>query len=151
MTTFLQALGYTRDEILSLFYSFDLVTAEKGKFFRVVDDKLVGLRIEKGMVPEKHEKDFVGHRLTKEKIKKLQKLGIKRLSLKRNALLSRVSAKDIIDPDTGEIMVEQGETITPALLEKLLLFKKVSIELIQSSGYVKSNTEGPVGPRIHLW
>jgi DNA-directed RNA polymerase subunit beta len=142
VTTFLQALGYTRDEILSLFYSFDTVVGEKGKFFRTVDDTILGVRIEKGMVPEQDEKDFVGRRITKDTLKKLQKLDIKKLSLKKNALLGRVAAKNIIDSNTGEIVVEQGETITPVLLEKLSLFKKISVELIQSSGYVFQPTIG---------
>ena len=60
VTTFLQALGIARDEIIPLFYNFDTITYEKGEFFRKVDESLIGQRLEKGMLPEKDEKAFVG-------------------------------------------------------------------------------------------
>ncbi len=142
VTTFLQALGYSRDEILSLFYSFDEIVSANGKFSREISDKIIGQRIEKGMLPEKHEKAFVGRRITKDIIVKLKKLGIKKLVLKTNALLNRVAAKNIVDLDTGEIIVEQGDAITEISLETLCRFKKISFELIQSSGYVFQPTIG---------
>ncbi len=140
-TTFLQALGYTRDEILSLFYRFDTISAENGSFYRSVNDSLVGMRIEKGMLG-KHEKEFIGRRVTKETIKKLQKLGVKKILLKKSSVLNRVVGKEVVDPDTGEIIVDQGEIITENRLELLEKIKKISFDLIQSSGYVFQPTIG---------
>ena len=141
VTTFLQALGYSRDEILSLFYQFDNIVAEKGSFYRPVNDSLIGQRIEKGMF-DKHEKEFIGRRLTKEQVKKLQKLGVKKIMLKKGGLLNRVAGKEIVDPDTGEILVDQGEALTENSIQSLEKIKKVSFELIQSSGYVFQPTIG---------
>ncbi len=140
-TTFLQALGYSRDEILSLFYRFDAVVVEKGQFFRPVNDSIVGMRIEKGMLDE-HEKEFVGRRVTKETIKKLQKLGVKKLLLKKTSLLNRVVGQEVVDPETGEIIMDQGEVITEPRIEQLEKIKKISFNLIQSSGYVFQPTVG---------
>lgn len=140
-TTFLQALGYSRDEILSLFYRFDSVVVEKGQFFRPVNDSIVGMRIEKGMLDE-HEKEFVGRRVTKETIKKLQKLGVKKLLLKKTSLLNRVVGQEVVDPETGEIIMDQGEVITEPRIEQLEQIKKISFNLIQSSGYVFQPTVG---------
>lgn len=142
VTTFLQALGYTRDEILSLFYQFDAVIGERDSFYRSINDAVIGQRIEKGMLPEKHESQFVGRRINEEIIKKLHDLGIKKLQLKKSSILNRVVGKEIIDPDTGEIIVDQGEIITEARLEQLSQFKKIAFELIQSSGYVFQPTVG---------
>lgn len=141
-TTFLQALGYSRDEIISLFYQFDEIIGQNGIFYRALNDTLINQRVEKGMVPAKYEKEFVGHRITKDMIKELQKNGIKKLILKKNSLLNRVVSKDIIDPDTGEIIIEQGEVITDVNLDALALFKNISFDLIQSSGYVFQPTIG---------
>ncbi len=141
-TTFLQALGYTRDAILSQFYKFDDVVGQNGSFFRMVDDSLVGQRIEKGMLPEEHEKEFVGYRVTKETLKKLQKYGIKKLTLKKSSIFNRVVGKAIVDPDTGEIIIDQGEVVTEARLETLAQFKNITFSLIQSSGYVFQPTIG---------
>ncbi len=141
-TTFLQALGYTRDVILSQFYKFEEIVGQNGNFYRMVDDNLVGQRIEKGMLPEEHEKEFVGYRVTKETIKKLQKYGIKKLTLKKSVIFNRVVGKPIVDPDTGEIIVDQGEVVSEARLDTLSHYKNITFSLIQSSGYVFQPTIG---------
>ena len=60
VTTFLQALGISRDEIISKFYSFDHLHCQNGEFYRKVDDHLIGQRLEKGMLPENIEQEFIG-------------------------------------------------------------------------------------------
>ncbi len=141
VTTFLQALGYSREEILSLFYSFDTVIAEKGDFYRPVNDSVIGLRVEKGMI-DKNEKDFIGRRLNKDLIDKLKKLGVKKILLKKVSLLNRVAGREVIDPETGEIIIDQGGVITESRLEVLEKIQKISFDLIQSSGYVFQPTIG---------
>ena len=42
-------------------------------FIRTVDNSLLGQRIEKGMLPEKEEKAFLGNRVTKDIIARLEK------------------------------------------------------------------------------
>ncbi len=141
VTTFLQALGYTREEILSLFYQFDTVYAQKGQFYRSVDASLIGLRIEKGML-DAHEDEFVGRRVTKDLLAALEQLGIKKVVLKKSSLLNRVVGKPVVDPTTGEILVDQGEVLTEHKLDLLGDIKNVSFDLIQSSGYVFQPTIG---------
>ncbi len=136
VTTFLQALGIPRDKIVSLFYNFDTISFEKGEFFRKVDSNLVGQRLEKGMLSEKHEKKFMGKRVTKDVLAQLRKAGVERLAMRALTLLNRVLAKDLIDPDTGEVLIEQGAVFTEDHLELFKRFKKISFDLIQSSGYV---------------
>jgi len=137
VTTFLQALGVERDDIISLFYKFDTIHAKKGEFFRTVDDSLVGQRIEKGMLPENLEKKFLGRKITEDVIKQLKKSKINSLSVRRASLVNRVFSKDLVDPSTGEILIEQGQIFTE---EHFGLFKgvkkEVEFNLIASSGYV---------------
>ena len=136
VTTFLQALGIVRENIVSLFYNFEKIFADKGDFYRRVDNSLLGQRIEKGMLPEKEEKAFLGNRVTKDIMSRLAKAGIDRLILRKNSLLNRVFAKDVIDPDTGEILVEQGQIFTEEHYELFKKLKTIEFDLIQSSGYV---------------
>ncbi len=136
ITSFLQALGYSRDQIISLFYSFGTIFVEKGTLYRNVDEGLLGQRIEKGLLPEKEEKTFAGKRITPDILKRLAKMGINRLILKDVHILNRVVAKDIIDPDTGEVLIDQGVGVTEEHLVILKKFKSISFDLIQSSGYV---------------
>ena len=136
VTTFLQALGIPRDTIVSLFYNFEKVFVQKDEFYRSVDSSLIGQRIEKGMLPEKEEKAFLGNRVTKDIISRLGKAGIDKLILRKTSLLNRVFAKDVIDSDTGEILVEQGQIFTEEHYDLFRKLKKIEFDLIQSSGYV---------------
>ncbi|TET06523.1 DNA-directed RNA polymerase subunit beta [Candidatus Dependentiae bacterium] len=140
VTTFLQALGISRDEIISYFYLFDRVEVKNGLFLLKVDDNLIGQRIERGMLPETYEKTLLGKRITKEIINRLQRAGIKELVLKKTSLLNRVFGGDVVDPESGEIFAEQGQIFTE---EHYQLFKKIKglqLSLIQPSGYVLQPT-----------
>lgn len=136
VTVFLQALGVPRDDIISLFYKFDTVIGEKGDFYQKVDDDLIGKRIEKGMLSEDVEKAYLGKRVTKATLEKLKKADITQLVLRKASLLNRVFGKDIIDPDTGEILVEQGQVFTEEHYELFKKIKNIELPLVQSSGYV---------------
>lgn len=135
-TTFLQALGIARDQIISLFYASDSIVYDGKQFTRVVDESLLGQRIERGMLPEEFEKTFVGKRITKELLAKLKKADITALVLSKNSLLNRVFSKEVVDPNTGEILIEQGVVCSEDYVEMLRQCKQISFDLIQSSGYV---------------
>jgi len=135
-TTFLQALGIERDRIIPLFYSSDLIVCNGKQFTRAVDDSILGQRLERGMLPEEHEKSFVGKRITKELLAKLKKADIKKIVLGKHNLLNRVFAKEVTDPDTGEVIIDQGAVCTEDYIEILQRYKKITVDLIQSSGYV---------------
>jgi DNA-directed RNA polymerase subunit beta len=136
VTTFLQALGIPRNEILPLFYSFDLITCENGNFFRALDKGMLGQRIEKGMLPEKQEKQFVGQRVTLDMLERLEKADVKRLALTSSHILNRMVAEDVIDAQTGEVLVEQGALLTQEQVAAIKQLKKATFKIVQSSGYV---------------
>ncbi|MCL4360744.1 DNA-directed RNA polymerase subunit beta [Candidatus Dependentiae bacterium] len=140
ITSFLQALGVPREEIIPLFYRFDKVTVQKNEFYQKLDDSLLGVRIERGMIEHKDEDQFVGKRVTKEIIGKLNKLGINKLNLRKSGLINRVFASDVIDPETGEILVDQGAHFAEEHYELFKKFPKLEFDLIASSGYVLQPT-----------
>jgi len=136
VTTFLQALGIERNDIIPLFYNFDAIEVKDGEFIRAVDASLLGQRLEKGMLSDKDIAPFVGMRVTKDIIAQLRAAGIEHITLKKNNLLSRVFGADVIDASTGEIIAEQGRVLTEDLLEIIKKQRSLSIKLIASSGYV---------------
>jgi len=142
VTVFLQALGIARDEIINQFYGFDTILVQKGKFFRKLDSNILNQRIEKGMLPEKHEKSLLGRRFTKEIIEDLKKAGVKNLVQRDAGLLNRFFAQDFIDPQTGEVIVEQGQTFSEELFDLLKNVQKGEFKLIATSGYVFQPTIG---------
>ncbi len=56
--------------------------------------------------------------------------------LSKNGLLNRVFSKEVVDPNTGEVIIDQGVVCSEDYIEILQRFKKISFDLIQSSGYV---------------
>ena len=61
--------------------------------------------IEKGMLPEKLEQKYLARRVTKELVATLRKAGIEKIMLRKSGLLDRVFGKDVVDPQTGEILI----------------------------------------------
>ncbi len=135
VTTFLQALGIPRDEIIPLFYSIDTVTFKKGEIFTKIDTNLIGRRIEKGMLDDEHD-SFIGKRLTKELIEEFDSLKIKKLLFSDVHLLNRTLAADIIDATTGEILAERSQVINQDLFDRLSKINEIVVQLVSTSGYV---------------
>jgi DNA-directed RNA polymerase subunit beta len=140
VTTFLQALGFSRDEIIPLFYEFDTISFKKDQYLSDADDHLIGQRIEKGMVPADQEEGFVGRRVTKELLAKFKKAGIKAITLRQESLVGRVFAKDVVDPETGEVLVEQGELFSENHFKIIKKLNSAQFELIRSNGYALQPT-----------
>jgi DNA-directed RNA polymerase subunit beta len=138
-TTFLQAIGVARDQIVPAFYRFDTVFVDHEEFYQKLDEKVLGSRIEKGMLSEEHDA-LIGKRITRELISRLNALGIDRLMLRKAALLNRVFGADLIDSVTGEVIAEQGAAFTEDLYDQCKKNKKLEIQLIAQSGYVLQPT-----------
>lgn len=135
VTVFLQALGIPRDKIISTFYTFDQIHVKNGTFFMKVNDHLLGQRIERDMLPEKFEKVFWGKRITKDILKRLNDADIDQLFVKKTALIGRIFGHDLINPKTGEVLAEQGQTFTESHYDLCSEISGLSFDLIQVSGY----------------
>ncbi len=140
VTTFLQALGIARDEIIASFYSFDLIHEKNGVFFKNIDESILGQRIERDMLPEKLEEEYLGKRITQELLHRFKEAGVKRLSLRTSSLLNRVFGRDVIDPQSGEVVVEQGLVFNEEHYERFKKFPSLTFELVQTAGYVQQPT-----------
>ncbi|MBD3231081.1 DNA-directed RNA polymerase subunit beta [Candidatus Dependentiae bacterium] len=137
VTTFLQALGYTRDSILPMFYNAEKIELKKGNFYRKINQSLIGYRLEHGSLPKEVEGKFIiGQRLTKNTINKLLDAGVEKLIVKKSSLLNKVLAKDVIDPKTGEVVAQQGSVLMEDLIKEISNLGNLSIEILQSAGYV---------------
>ncbi len=135
VTTFLQALGIARDQILSTFYRADYVQVKDGQLYKNIDEGCLGLRIEKGMLPEPLEPLFVGRSMTKDIVQQLQDEKVLSLHLSKSYLLNKVARVDSIDAKTGEVLVAQGDVLTEDKITSLLLHDNLSLDLINSCGY----------------
>ncbi|MBV8660653.1 MAG: hypothetical protein JO129_00700, partial [Candidatus Dependentiae bacterium] len=73
VSTFLQAMGTSRQDILPLFYSSNLIWVEDGALYKKVDENLIGQRLEQSMLPEEYASKFAGRRVTSTLLSELKK------------------------------------------------------------------------------
>jgi len=140
VTTFLQAFGYSRQDIIHLFYKAeDINVREEGVFARLFSDQLIGQRIERWMLPVSflQEKEYVGKRITPELLIKLQEIGIGYFIVRKENLINKIFASDVVDPSTGELLFEQGAHVAEATLEILSKISGFSFSIVQSTATVQ--------------
>jgi DNA-directed RNA polymerase subunit beta len=120
-TVLLRALGFSTQDLLNYFYSHETIYLEKaGRYSKSIEfDLLAGqratrdIKIDGEVVVKKNSK------FTKAAIKKLKDKKLDRLPAEVEELVGKVSAHDVIDPDTGEVLVEVNEELTEAKIERL--------------------------------
>ena len=128
VTVLLKALGYTVEELLSYFYDHETVTIGKGgKLLLNFEPKLyAGQRAnydwkdEDGKVVVEKNKKF-----TQSLIKKIEEQKIKRFPIEREHLIGKFCAVDVVDLETGEVLLECNEEVTDEKLD-LLADRKIA-------------------------
>ncbi|HSN27843.1 MAG TPA: DNA-directed RNA polymerase subunit beta, partial [Kofleriaceae bacterium] len=120
-TVLLRALGYSTQDLLNYFYNTETVYIEKGnKYGKSVEyDLLAGQRATRDIKVGSEVVVKKNTKFTKAAIKKLKEGKVDRLQVDPEELQGKVAAHDIVDQETGEVLVECNEELTPAKLEKL--------------------------------
>src|SRR6186997_305874 len=116
-TVFLRALGLRgADEIIRTFYAVDRIALNQGPSLQwTVSDSLVGLRAA-GDVKAGDFSIQSGKKITANAIAALRKAGIETVPVADEALEGAFAAADIIDPETGEVILEANEELTPRVI-----------------------------------
>lgn len=121
----LRAIGYgSNEEILNLFYERDVLRIEKGKeiLLHVGSPGSTSFRVSKD-IPDPHTKQLIlgaTKRITKAAQKRLQTLKIAEVPLYKEDVIGRLLAADIVDLESGEIILECAQEITEDALDKIL-------------------------------
>jgi DNA-directed RNA polymerase subunit beta len=110
-TVLLRALGYTTQDLLNYFYNTETVYLEKGgKIAKSVEYELLAgqratrdIKIGAEPIVKKNTK------FTKAAIKKLRDAKIDRLQVDLEEVIGKVAAHDVVDKETGEVVLEVNE------------------------------------------
>ena len=120
-TVLLRALGFSTQDLLTYFYSTEVIYLEKSNAYaKSLDVNLLpGQRATRdikldGRVIVKRNQKF-----TRGAIKRLREAKVDRLPVDYEELLGKVSAHDVIDNDTGEVLLECNEDVTEEKIEAL--------------------------------
>lgn len=122
VSVLLRALGYSVEELLSYFYDTEVVSiAGEDSYFLNFDPKLyAGQRAnydwvdENGKVIVEKNKKF-----STVILKKIEDQKIKRFPISKEMVVGKICAADIVDLQTGEVILECNEEITAEKLKRL--------------------------------
>ncbi|MCP5213619.1 MAG: DNA-directed RNA polymerase subunit beta [Pseudomonadales bacterium] len=120
-TILLRALGYTAEQILSMFFENSVFHISKtGYKLELEANRLRGetatfdIRDAKGGIIVE-----AGRRITARHIREIEKTKTKKLEVPREYLFGKVLAKDMVNPETGEIICEANAEITDEILVQI--------------------------------
>jgi len=116
-TVFLRALGLRgADEIIRTFYSVDRIFLNQGpSLMWAVNDSLVGLRAAADVKAGEFSVQN-GKKISTNAIAALRRAGIETIPVDDQALEGAFAAADIVDPETGEVVLEANEELTPRVI-----------------------------------
>jgi DNA-directed RNA polymerase subunit beta len=122
VTILLKALGLSDEEILARYFKFDdIYFTPKGNELAFVPERLKGevarfdITTPDGTIVVAKDK-----RVTAKHVRDLQNSKVERLGLPTEEVLGRIVAANVIDKETGEVLVKANEELTEESLKKLV-------------------------------
>ena len=117
-TVFLRALGLRGvDEIIRTFYAVDKISLKGQALQWAVSDSLVGLHAAKDIeIPGSDVSIKARKRITRSAIAALREANVSSVEVSDTELEGAFAAVDLVDPATGEVIVEANEEVTPRII-----------------------------------
>src|SRR5689334_10732743 len=122
-TIFLRALGLKSDEeIIRAFYRTDRLTIEGKKVFWNVSDNIVGLKVSKDITNPKTKEVLVhaGKKITSSVYNHIKQAKIERFEVNPEDLEGAFAVGDIVDTNTGEVIVETNNELTQNIIRSII-------------------------------
>ena len=139
-TILLRALGYETSEIIDLFFEKDEIKYDKDSFLlKLIPDRLKGtiatddLKIKNKLIIE------AGKIFNARHVKLLQESKLEYLPISDEYLYGKILGQDIIDEETGEILIPQNTSVD---IDNIDLIKKLSLDKIEIL-YTNDIDKGP--------
>ena len=120
-TMFLRSLGLKTDaDILRAFYKCSDIIVKDKKLFWKVSEGLIGHKLSFAVTKGGETVVPQGRKITASVFKELQKSKIEQVEVAPNDLEGAYVAADVIDMETGEVLIEANHEVTPTLVSKLI-------------------------------
>ena len=119
-TVLLKALGYSTEELLAFYYSTETIFIDGKKYAKSIEfDLLPGQRATRDIKIDGEPIVRKNRKFTRQAIRKLKDANLDKLPLDLEEVVGKVSAQNVIDEDTGEIILGVNEEVTEDKLERL--------------------------------
>ncbi|PCH65731.1 MAG: DNA-directed RNA polymerase subunit beta [Gammaproteobacteria bacterium] len=140
-TILLRCLGLTNEEILDLFFDRDVYTKKGSEFELALEPKRlrgqsvpIDITAADGKVIVEAEQQ-----ITARHIRQMEKASLTTLTIPASYLVGKVIANDMIDTDSGEVILSANDEITEETLETFERFDVTTVEVIYSNDLDKGS------------
>ncbi len=130
-SVFLRALGLRgTDEIIRTFYSVNKITVKGRSLLWALSDSLLGLHAAKEIkIKGSDIKVHAGKRITKAAMAAMHKAKVATVEVSDAELEGAFAAADVVDPATGEVILEANEEVAPRIISMVQEKKVKEIEV----------------------
>ncbi len=120
-TVLLRALGMTTEDLLNYYYRKDILTLDSKQYTKqFIADHLLGSRVSRDVKDKSGEVIArEGRKFNKAIVRAMEQAKINEVPIALDEIVGRVSAHDIVDSTTGEVLIGTNEELTEETLEKL--------------------------------
>ncbi len=130
ITILLRAIGYTKEDIVKIFYPTQTVIVKDNRFLVKFDPSRLKGRAEYDIKDADGNVIVnMGKRLTKKKMAQLQEQGLEWLEYPLEVLMERYLAKPIIDQETGEVVYDTVAQLDENRLKRIIELGVESFEI----------------------
>ena len=132
-TVLLRALGMTTEDLLNYYYKKDIINLDSKQYTKqFVADHLLGSRVSRDVKDPKSGEVIAreGRKFNKAIVRAMEQAKISEVPIALDEIVGRVSAHDIVDSTTGEVLIGTNEELTEETLEKLKAHGVKKIEVL---------------------
>ncbi|RQD56253.1 MAG: DNA-directed RNA polymerase subunit beta [Desulfonatronovibrio sp. MSAO_Bac4] len=135
-TILLKAMGLTSEEILNYFYETEQIRFKGDRAYRKIipehyrkETAFVDIEDNEGNVLVKK-----GRPITKRAWRQLIKDGIEFVEIDPSYLSQQYISRDLVHPETGEVLAEMGDQLSPDIIQSIIDEKISDIQILYTSG-----------------
>ena len=132
-TVLLRALGMTTEDLLNYYYKKDVIFIGGNQYTKqFIPEQLLGTRVSRDVKDPKTGEVIAreGRKFNKAIVRAMEQGKITEVPIALDEIVGRVSAHDIVDSTTGEVLIGTNEEITEETLEKLKAHGVKKIEVL---------------------
>jgi DNA-directed RNA polymerase subunit beta len=132
-TVLLRALGMTTEDLLNYYYKKDIINLDPKQYTKqFIADHLLGSRVSRDVKDPKTGEVIAreGRKFNKAIVRAMEQAKISEVPIALDEIVGRVSAHDIVDSTTGEVLIGTNEELTEETLEKLKAHGVKKIEVL---------------------
>ena len=121
-TVLLRALGMTTEDLLNYYYKKDVISLDpKGYTKKFEPEQLLGMRVTRDVKDPKSGEVVAreGRKFNKAIVRQLEAAKVNEIPIALEEIVNRISAHDVVDSNTGEVLLQTNEELTEETVEKL--------------------------------